>query len=339
MKSSYLVGVFSAGLLLAAPLFAQLNFEPFADAEKYSIIVKNNATFAGTHVALGGLIGGNLTMKPGANMEFGNRLTNDFALHVGGNVQSLGGGQVALFGNNYFFAHGNGGVTLQNPGTALASSPLTASVGSIFTALAARSDDFTNASSLGAVSATSLLSGNKLTVNVQAGVTNVFNVTTGMASLLSDQNAEVVINGMIEGSTRLILNYAGGGGSSTLAFKAKTLGLGATTYDQVLWNFTDLDTITFTGDTFHGSIFAPEVGVIWDANDLDGQLVADRYESRSQREIHGSEFWDEQPPSMSPVPEPSTYALFGSALLIAVVGVRRWRNTRLAISAESVAGR
>lgn len=321
---------FSAGLVVAsvsAP--AQLTYEPFANAQNYSIIVRHDATFAGIHVALGGLIGGNLTMKAGANMEFGNRLSDGFALYVGGNIQPLGGGQIALFGNDYHVGGSTGGVTFQNPGAALAVSPLGGSVDSLFSSLLAKSADFNNATSFGAVSATSVVNGNKLTLTVQTGVTNVFNVSTSLASLLGDQNAEVHVSGILDSDTRLIVNYVGEGDASSLTFRAKTLGLGNTTYDQVIWNFSALGTLTFTGDTFHGSIFAPGTAVIWDANDLDGQLVAAAYESRSQREIHAFEFWDEAPPppplQFAPVPEPSTHAL-GAVVLL--VGVAMWRRLR-----------
>lgn len=318
-----------AGLLFAAaPLFGQLEYEPFTGAANYSIIVRHNATFAGTHVALGGIVGGNFTMKPSANMEFGNRISDGFALHVGGTVSSQGGGQIALFGNDYYFANGAGGVTLQNPGTALASSPLPVSVDTLFNGLIAKSNEFNNAASFGAVNATSLVNGNKLTLTVQAGMTNVFTVDASLASLLADQNAEVHVAGVLDGDTRLVVNYAGAGGA--LAFKAKTLGLNNTTYDQVIWNFTDVSTLTFTGDTFHGSIFAPTSNVVWNANDLDGQLVAANYESLSQREIHAFEFWSDRPPSFTPVPEPSTYAIAGALLLIGAAGVRRWKTPALA---------
>ncbi len=325
LRSSVLrIAAAAASLASVSTGFAQLTAEPFLGASNYSLIVKGNATFAGSHVALGGLIGGNLVMQSGANMEFGNRLSNGFALHVGGNVQQLGGGQIALFNNDYYFASGSGGATLQNPGSALAVSPIGASINSIFASLEQRAGDFLNASSFGAVNATSLVAGNKLTLTVQPGELNVFTVDASLAGLLADQNAEVHVAGLLDGNTRLIVNYVGGGDASALDFRAKTLGLSGTTYDQVIWNFAAVGTVNFFGDTFHGSIFAPTSSIVWSANDLDGQLVAATYTSLVQREIHDPIFWTEPPP-LTPIPEPSTYALAGALLLVGVVGLRRWR--------------
>jgi choice-of-anchor A domain-containing protein len=336
---THLIRAASVALLASVvPALAQLSTEPFAGASNYSIIVHHDASFAGTHVALGGLFGGDVTFGAGANMEFGNRLTDGFALYVGGDVHPLGGGQVALFNNDYYLAHGTGGATLQNPGTALATSPLGSSVDAIFGALDTRAGQFNDAAAFGAVAAGSSVAGNHLTISVVSGATNVLTVDSGLAALLSDQNAEVDVSGLLDGDTRLIVNYVGDGDASALAFKAKTLGLGAGTYDQVIWNFSDVGTIAFSGDTFHGSIFAPGSAITWDANDLDGQLVADSYTSLAQREIHSSIYWS-GPPTFTPVPEPSTYALAGAALLGLLIVRRRWRSAPLQDESSVRSGR
>lgn len=320
MKRSFLAVVSLIFLFAAQAGFAQLS------AGDYALIIKGNATFAGGHVDDGAIVGG--VLKTTGNLQFGNGFGSNnsaVALVVGGSVNA-GGNQIALFNQSYYFASGSAGLNLQNPGVALAANPLLpATIDGIFDQFEAMSAGML--SQVGATPAYSFSEGKKLTITAIPGQVNVITLTEAqLSAYFSGNNLEIHYAGITDQNTKLIINYVGTGG--TLNFNAKTMGLNATTYDQVLWNMVNVATLNVGNgaDSFRGSILAPETNVTWNANNLDGQLIAASYTGSQSREVHNHAFITDllEPPSLTPVPEPGTYGLMGAGLLAGVVGARRW---------------
>jgi choice-of-anchor A domain-containing protein len=203
---------------------------------------------------------------------------------------------------------------LQNPGTAYTSQPFNPQ--SVFSYLSGKSSSYAQMAN---AYATSSLSGNVLDINATGGKNSVINLNAStLGSFLSGVNSEIHINN-VTGSGTLVINVLGSGGA--LAFNAKTLGLTATTYDNVVWNFTNMPQLTIGNSvsTFEGSILAGGSSITWSANDLEGQLFATNFTDTTAHEFHDVAFFAG---SVSPIPEPATYGLLALLLAAALLGRR-----------------
>lgn len=294
----------------------------FPGADRLSLVIKNDATINGAHIALGGLFGGDLNLT--GNIEFGNRLgAGELGLYVGDTL-TANGNQVALFNTDAYVAATAGSVTFQNPGLMLSSDPLPMSVTEIFNALENESANFASLSSNAAVAQASYsINGNQMTISTHAGQLNALNLSDATAqAFLANQNGNIIVNGLSTAGTQLVINTNGAAGS-TLNFNTKTNSVSQSQASNVVWNFSGFSTLAFgsSADTFRGTIFAPESAVEWRGNDIDGQVFASSYSSSQSREVHDVVYHIEFPP----IPEPSTFGLAALGMLGFAAATRRRR--------------
>lgn len=309
------LGLISLSLAIAMPASAGVITEPFAGANNFSLIVAGDADLGwGVHVHGGGYIGGNLSIQ-GSNGGFGNALPPEYSLgmYVGGNITSPGSGtrQIALFNNDYYVGGSNSGAHFQNPGSQLTTDPLAPQTqGSIAGALSAKSSEMAALSETGATVDAS--DSNNIKINLTADELNVLNLNSSNASFLSNQNSNILFNNFTE-TTQLIINYAMDG---ALDFRAKNQNLGSSLFDNVVWNFVGGNDLTFANSvsTFKGSIFAADSHVEWNANDIDGQLIANSLQWSNTSQSHYYVPWGEYE-EPSNVPEPSMFGLLMLSLL------------------------
>ncbi|MES2695368.1 MAG: collagen-binding domain-containing protein [Verrucomicrobiota bacterium] len=305
--------------LSASAVFGQL------DIGDYGIIVRDDASIGGAHVHPGMIVGGNLTASQ--PIDFGRDLVSAApALIVEGNVDT--GNQIGLFNKSYYFhnpADRGAGSNLQNPGTALTNDPLEGDFSAIFAGFQERSTSFLTTPG----TPTFAQEGKQLSLTAISGITNYFTFTAAsLAPFFGDSNRQVQYNNVSNGDTRIVVNYIGNGGA--LTFNAQTMGLDATTYDQVLWNFSNVSTLTISSaaTSFHGSILAPNSQVIWNATDLDGQLIAESLQwNGGSRQIHDYAYFTGP---LEPIPEPSTIGLGAVAALGALMLSRTLHQRRSA---------
>lgn len=296
--------------------------EPFAGANNFSLIVAGDANLgSGVRVQGGGLIGGNVSMN-GSNSAFGQQLpAGSLGLYVGGNLSGNSGNkQVAMFNTDYYVEGTIGNIRFQNPGSNVGADPFAfLSIGS---ALSAKSSELAAQTAVGAtINAADL---NNVKISVTPGMTNVLNLNSSNAAFLSNQNSNIQFLNMTS-DTKLIINYALGSG---LIFKAKNQSLSSALFGNVIWNFTGGANLTFANSvsSFKGNILAAESYVDWQANNLDGQLLAGSLKWAHTSQNNYNQPWspwvDEKPP-VSEVPEPSSWILLGVGLLLVWVSRSR----------------
>lgn len=295
------------------------------DTAKYGVIVRNDVSFAGGHVDQGMIVGGNLTSS--GNLQLGDQLAGvSPALVVEKDVNTSQ--QIALFNRSYYFnnpvdrAGGADHTNFQNPGTSLTSDPLSGGLSALFASFTAISQSFLTQADTAGLSYQFLNQGNKLSITAVTGVTNYLTLTAAsLNTFFGDSNREIEYNNISDGATRLVINYVGNSPSDALTFNAKTLGLSTSTYDQVVWNFVNVSTLTLSqsADTYHGAILAPLSQVNWNANNLDGQLIASQLTASQSREYHDYAYFTG---SLAPIPESSTIGITAVSAL-AVMAARR----------------
>ena len=280
------------------------------DLSQYSLILSGNATIdGGDHTYLGAIIGGNLTL--GGDTDF-TRSTNTGITFVGGTVTS-NGNQIGLFTQPYYFANASGSLNLQNPGASYSSAPFDPS--NIFTTLASDSTTYAGLSN----NASYAISGSTMNITSAAsnGVLNLSLNSSALSSFFSGNNLAINFSGAT--GSQLIINVAGSG--SAFSFNAQTLGIGKAA--NILWNFTNIPTLTIgnSASTFNGTILATGSTINWQANDLNGQLIASNLIDKSAHEYHNVPFFASD--VNCPIPEPYTYALCSLLLCMALLFARR----------------
>lgn len=298
---------------------AELLSAPFDGISNFSLVVVGDANLgSGVHVHGGGYIGGNLTVG-GSNGGFGQDLpAGSLGLFVGGNINSSSAGskQIALFNKDYYVGGSISGAHFQNPGAALGANPLAPNTPvSISASLGAKAGLLGAATSFGATIDVSDF--NAIKFNLTAGAFNVINLDSSFETYFSQSNRNVQFSNFTEG-TKVLINYTGDG---ELSFAAKNQNVGSSLFDDVIWNFMGDSKITFENSvsTFKGTIFAPDSEIVWNANDIDGQLVAGSLKWANTSQSHFFTPWT----PFQPIPEPSAYGLVGAALLLGISVARR----------------
>lgn len=296
--SFVLVEACAAGALLDAP---------FSGASNYSLIVSGDANLgSGVHVHGGAYIGGDVTLS-GSNTSVGSDIPlTRLGLYVGGDV--LSSQSIDLLGHDYYIA-GSNAATLNNPGTALTVDPLGGqSVAIIAQALDSKSAQLAALSDTGvAVDASDF---NQIRIDLTAGVLNVIDWNSANAGFLQNGNAGLVFNNFTD-DTLVVINYDLGAG---LELRAKVLNLATSLYDNLIWNFVGTADLLVANSvaTFKGTLIASDSHVTWQANDIDGQLIAENLSWLQTSQSHYFQPWQEVP--NMPVSAPGALVLLVSVL-------------------------
>ncbi|ODU01961.1 MAG: hypothetical protein ABS79_01025 [Planctomycetes bacterium SCN 63-9] len=129
--------------------------------------------------------------------------------------------------------------------------------------------------------------------------------TNGFSITANDPNQTIVIN--VSGTNVSMTNFG--------------ISLSGVDQTHVLFNFYEATTLTLTNMGFPGSILAPHATVVGNSGQVNGTLIANSLSGTI--ETHSYAFSGNLP-GISPVPEPSTFALVATAGLFAIVpGARR----------------
>jgi len=297
--------------LAPAAATAGLFTEPFAGASDFSLLVTGDANLgSGVHVHGGGYVGGNLSVT-GSNTSVGSDLpASGLGVFVGGNV--YGNQQLALMTRDYYVG-GNLDATLQNPGSQLASPPFDAAA--VAGQVDAKSAELAALGDTGVVVDSS--DTNRIGINLNPGRLNVINWDDISAPFLSNGNANLIFNGFTD-DTFLVINYDLGAGG--LDFAAKNQGLDQSVYDNLIWNFVG-DSGLLVGNTvstFKGSLLATDSHLDWQANDIDGQLIAESLTwSSNTSQSHLYTPWQADAGAEIPAPGNLLLVLLGSVGLLA----------------------
>ncbi|WP_051431889.1 choice-of-anchor A family protein [Rhodovibrio salinarum] len=265
------------------------------------------------------LIGGNLT---GGSMTFNTRaapISTFDELIVGGNVsgggfKNLNNGGDATVGGNVQNMNLNGNGTL-NLGGAVTG---TVHAGTVNANQAVTIPDFqaalqkTSADLAGLAGVAPGLSGNRGLFNTAIPDGNdlaVYNVDTSFFDAINE--IELGLNG----ATTVVINVTGTG---ALTISDNFLGGPFALADNILWNFSDVTSLTF-GTQFFGSVLAPNAAVT-NTSPIEGSLIADSLVLNG--EVHQQPFAGDLPTTR--VLGPGTLVLFGGGLLaLGAVGRRR----------------
>ncbi len=300
--------VIIATLLLSVPAWAGVAVEPFEGISNYSLIVTDDANLgSGVHIHGGLYVGGDLTYS-GANTSVGSDISDDSTgLVVAGDINATQ--QLDLMGTNYYIG-GSSSVALNNAGDEVTSNPVSSDD---IQSLIETSQALSELEDSGVTVNASDING--ITFTLTEGELNVINLDASTASYLSTQNAALIFSGFTS-DTYLLINYDL---STDLTFVAKILGLSEEYYSNIIWNFVGSATLTVANSvsTFKGSILAPDSSVIWQANDIDGQLIAKNLTWLNTSQSHYYTPWSPKTPTdpqSTPIPVPPVLWLFAIGL-------------------------
>jgi choice-of-anchor A domain-containing protein len=93
-------------------------------------------------------------------------------------------------------------------------------------------------------------------------------------------------------------------------------------WDNVLFNFYEAETLSLGSIGIYGSILAPMADITTGYGQIDGTVIANSW--TGSMELHDVPFDGEETPP--PVPEPATMALFGFGMLVLAGVIRRKRG-------------
>lgn len=350
----------SASVLLLALLPACLQAQ--IDYGDYTFIIENDLSVS-NHINSAAIVGGDFILNGGntsvAQMQ---KDSHGYGLMVYGDI--TGPGSTLTFHNsaNYYLANqtpsGNQvvgadstSININNPGTYTNTDPLgtsaysNTSFSAIWNHIEFASNYFAGQSNTGGTSTDfNDMNSLKFIVAANAGATTIqnyytldltqsiplFNNNTQPLFTKTGTGADAVYTSQGNGfefvntseTNILIINVVGEVGA-TLNFQTPTSANGK---NSVLWNFIGFDTINLTaGREFNGSIMATEAAVSFTSSqNLNGQVFAQSYNGNGGGEYHGEVnfFVGDLPP----IPEPSTYALFGAGSLAGLALFRRRRQ-------------
>ncbi|MET0262993.1 MAG: collagen-binding domain-containing protein [Rariglobus sp.] len=319
---------------------AVVNFEGLV--REYNVITSGNLNLNNTHTDGSIAVGGNLTLtgnnvlamhgnKVGPNPSVylngqlsvsGNSYLNNgyvYAPNLNSSTTYTGGSQRSL--NNggslsYNTSHANSYVDPRN-----APAPSGWNLTSTFSELAAISNTLAASSPTGTINFTN----NQivLSTSLTSGVA-VFNVDASQLAGVSGINIQI----NVPADMVYVINVLNAGGQTLFGGSNNNGNVGQNN-DQLLWNIVPdsnpntSNSITL-GSNFYGSILAPMIDLNNTANGnnryVNGQIVAASY-THTGAEIHHVDF--SAPVTFSPVPEPSTWGLFGIAGCAMIMLCRR----------------
>lgn len=270
--------------ILGFSLFAHTANAELLSKDNFSIIVGGDANLgSGVHVHGGLYTGGDLRYI-GANGSYGSRLdSGDLGLYVNGSI--IANQRLDLMGKDYYV---NGTFTgpTQNVGSkrdaaAENGATLFNEFQSISSAMSKMADTGVTVDSRDF---------NRIQFNLVPDTLNVINLDQMSASYLSQNNANLMFSNFTE-NTFLVVNYTY---QDAMRFKAKNQNMPHYAYDNIVWNFIgDGELIVDQSvSTFKGSILAMDSHVDWEANDHDGQLVAQSLLWERTSQSHYYSPWD-----------------------------------------------
>jgi choice-of-anchor A domain-containing protein len=179
-----------------------------------------------------------------------------------------------------------------------------------------------------------VINGNQLKLNATAAGVNFFTLTA--AELANLGSASFTINASHAGETVIIdVDDAGAirfGAPGNFGFTLNGL-----TAADVLFNLPNATSVTMSAMSLQGSLLAPDATVNFTNGNIDGSLIADNLNSTTYQdgEFEDGLFAGALPASQTSVPEPSSFVLFGAAVLLLAVAERRRRhaaNHRFAVT-------
>jgi choice-of-anchor A domain-containing protein len=307
-------------------------------ANSFNAFIFGNASLTGNDADGALAIGGNLTVSSYTTSGHGlygtvPSPTTDTNISIYAN-NLVSASNLQVDGNAYFGSGSSSGV-LSNGGTInIGSQYITQSV---FTnqqtysqsqsqLLAANAPTLTAGATSSGINTTT--DPNNWTINAATlQGTSTTKYATILASKLSSANG-ANINVTNLGGATLVINVVDDGNWSSTNFSINGVG-----YDQVLWNYytpNTSDGVTISGRELDGSLLTPYATVTQDQT-YAGNLIANNW-IQNTGEIHfgvGKEFDGVVPQPNSPnVPEPGTYALFGSLAVTGAGIVARGKRRR-----------
>jgi choice-of-anchor A domain-containing protein len=272
----------------------------------YATLTVDGSINGSANVQSGGIsVGGNVN---GANLNGSSGTTSQ----VGGNANNINvNGGALQYGGSRSGGNLNGGATAQHvtgltPGIA-------AGTFQTLSNLTGTLDGLTGNSSV-------TVANNTATFNAVANAQGqaIFHIGSSVFS-----NGQFQFN--LNGATSVIIDVDG---ATSLTSDANFLGGAAQNLaHDLIWNFNDISSLNI-GAEFGGTILAPDAAVSNTAS-IDGSLLAGSFSQSG--ELHSYDYQGTLPDggTPSPVPEPSTIALFGTGLLgLVAIAKRRARARR-----------
>jgi choice-of-anchor A domain-containing protein len=160
-----------------------------------------------------------------------------------------------------------------------------------------------------------------LTLTGSSTTQNVFNITASqLSAALPSGSAGITVNAPA-GST-VIINVSG----TSQTISSSSIALNSITNNQVLWNFSEATTISYSTVSWAGTIVAPTASFSGSGGNINGRLIADTVSGNT---AFRDALFTGTIITPASTPEPSTLAsVVGGILLIALGLVRRKRHDK-----------
>ena len=315
-KLSYIIA--AAMLSLHGSLQAQ---DVNADLSEWSVVTSGDLMMVNDIQGLS-YVGGNVTVPNSFNVATGSgsipKTTVSLAvvgnINNGGNLQVNGGSVVAGGTIQRTVNMNSGGTSTANDPAGLPASPIATitSASQFWSTMTANSTTFKN-----------------------AGGQLVFNCAAGANVAVFDITAQQMFNGGFQGfvlaptntTGTVLINIAGSVADWTTGNFASEFNTTAWN-SKVLFNFFDATNVTLSG-LIGGYVVAPNANVTV-GNNIDGGVMAKNLTVDSEIDLPGGTTsptaWTGTLPNLSPVPEPSTWALIVTGVLVVGSRLRRFSH-------------
>ncbi len=163
------------------------------------------------------------------------------------------------------------------------------------------------------------------TLKLQANdpVLNIFNLSpsdlTGLYDIqISGVGVDSLVLVNVSGEEGVFESLSLGGGMSVFGERSAT-------GEQILFNLNGIDELHMSGIGFLGSILAPDTDVFFTSGQMEGQLIANSFQSDTEwsiGELHARFFSG----NAKSVPEPKTYGIIGGLFLLGLSLFRRFKK-------------